>query len=55
MGKLAGKAAVVKGGSKDIGAAIAKALAAEGAAETVPGRTCLMKRSYAVTSLACGA
>jgi 3-oxoacyl-[acyl-carrier protein] reductase len=35
MGKLAGKAAVVTGASKGIGAAIAKALAAEGAAVIV--------------------
>jgi 3-oxoacyl-[acyl-carrier protein] reductase len=35
MGKLAGKAAVVTGASKGIGAAIAKALAAEGAAVVV--------------------
>jgi 3-oxoacyl-[acyl-carrier protein] reductase len=35
MGKLAGKAAIVTGASKGIGAAIAKALAAEGAAVVV--------------------
>jgi 3-oxoacyl-[acyl-carrier protein] reductase len=35
MGKLEGKAAVVTGASKGIGAAIAKALAAEGASVTV--------------------
>jgi 3-oxoacyl-[acyl-carrier protein] reductase len=35
MGKLAGKAAIVTGASKGIGAAIAKALAAEGAAVIV--------------------
>jgi 3-oxoacyl-[acyl-carrier protein] reductase len=35
MSKLAGKVAVVTGASKGIGAAIAKALAAEGAAVVV--------------------
>ena len=35
MGKLAGKVAVVTGASKGIGAGIAKALAAEGAAVVV--------------------
>src|ERR1700740_3319023 len=35
MGKLQGKAAVVTGASKGIGAAIAKALAAEGASVVV--------------------
>ncbi|MEA3121584.1 MAG: 3-oxoacyl-[acyl-carrier protein] reductase [Paraburkholderia sp.] len=35
MGRLAGKAAIVTGASKGIGAAIAKALAAEGAAVIV--------------------
>ena len=35
MSKLAGKVAIVTGGSKGIGSAIAKALAAEGASVVV--------------------